>query len=62
MRGLEGGSWEEEERLPSMKAPLNNKMRGRRARTVLAPPARVLVRLVRSDLSSRLGSITTVNT
>ena len=61
MRGLGGGRWEEE-RLPSMKAPLNNKMRGRRARTVLAPPARVLVRLVRSDLSSRLSSITKVRT
>ena len=39
-------------------------MRGRRARTVLAPPVRVLVRPVRSDLSSRLrlSSITAVQT
>ena len=52
----------EEEQLPRMKAPLNKRMRGRMARTVLAPLVRVLVRLVRSDLSSRLSSITAVQT
>ena len=62
MRGLGG---REGEQLPRMKAPLNKRMRGRMARTVLAPlvrAVRVLVRLVRSDLSSRLSSITAVQT
>ena len=61
----EGEEEEEEEKLPSMKAPLNRRMRGRMARTVLAPlvrAVRVLVRVVRSDLSCRLTSITGVQT
>ena len=59
------GEEEEEEKLPSMKAPLNRRMRGRMARRVLAPlvrAVRVLVRVVRSDLSCRLTSITGVQT
>ena len=58
----EGTARSEREQLPRMKAPLNNSIRGRMARKVLVPLARVLVRLVRSDLSTKLSSITAVKT